>query len=251
MRKNLRFPAGPSEFSTDLNKNHVIMNYYREEYMRRPLYLLTLLYFILHSIAAEATPIDPASLIKVTPNANPKCVDYYIYNNALYCSTTGHNPQPVDPQIKYLEKLNIEFDDRPWKLAWGKKEIKNNEVLATTIEYIPNGEDIENWNELITSQFFPGLQKKVTPKQFAEFYVQQLKDTGYKSIVTFHEDTPEQVIFEYRIEAPENQKQDEMQMITADDKGMYILHYVIKKADMGQKNRDKWIKNLKESTIKK
>lgn len=213
--------------------------------MCRLIYFISILYIMLNTMASEASTIDPAGLIKVTPNNNVKCVDYYNYKGELYCSTTGQNPQPVDPHLKEFEKLKIVFDDRPWQIGWGKKE-----PTVTMIEYIPNGEDIEHWNELITSQFFPELHNNITPKQFADLFVEKLKDQGYKPIVTFFEDTPDQVIYEYRIEQPENQMQDEMQMITVDNKGLYILHYVIKKADMGQKNREKWFHNLKNSMIK-
>lgn len=112
------------------------------------------------------------------------------------------------------------------------------------------GESIENWNELITSQFFPGLEQKVTPKEFADSFVERLKSAGYKPIVHFFKATPTQVIFEYRIEQPKNQAQDEIVMLTYDNKGLYMLHYVVKKADMGQDNRKKWVNNLEKSSIK-
>ena len=35
------------------------------------------------------------------------------------------------------------------------------------------------------------------------------------------------------------------------DDGFYLLHYVVKQADMGKETRDKWIKNLESSSIRK
>lgn len=198
------------------------------------------------SISIEASTLNPANLVKVSPSNDAKCVEYYTYQGELYCSTTAQNSQPIDPHIKQYEKLTIVFDDRPWQLGWGKKETDS----TTTLEYVPMGENIDHWNELITSQFFPGLQEKVSPRQFADMFAQQLKEGGYKPIVTILEDTPDQVIVEFRIEQPKNQAQDELQMITVDNKGLYLLHYVIKKADMGQENRKKWFNNLKNSVIK-
>lgn len=200
---------------------------------------------IMIPIAALASPIDPSTLVKVTPGNDPRCVEYYIYKDEIYCSTTAQSSQPVDPNIKQYEKLNIVFDDRPWKMAWGNKD-----ETGMTVEYVPNGEDVEHWNELVTSQFFPGLQDKATLKEFAENFIQDLKDAGYDPLISFLQESEDQVIFEFRIEHPENQIQDELEMITKDNKGIYLLHYVIKKADMGQENRDKWFQNLKDSTIK-
>lgn len=201
---------------------------------------------ILHSIIIKADEINPAKLIKATSDNNAKCVEYYHYKNELYCSTSAINTTPVDTKIKDYEKFDIIFDNRPWKMAWGK-----NEATITTIEYVPNGQNIEDWNELVTSQFFPGLQAKVNPTQFVELFIQQLKDSGYEPIVTYHEKSDNRVIFEFRIDKPVNQKQDELQMIMKDDKGIYALHYVVKKSDMGQKNRALWIQNLKNSKLKK
>jgi hypothetical protein len=200
-------------------------------------------FIIFHSNLATA--LNPESdLIKVTAETDSKCVVYYHYKGALYCSKTATTSNPVDPQLKNEENLEIVFDDRPWQMAWGTK--KSN---ITTIEYIPLGDDINNWKELITSQFFPNLQK-VTPKQFAERFVQQFKDAGYNPIVSYIEESPEKVIGEVRISEPKNQAQDELFMITLDDNGLYMLHYAIKQADMGEKNREKWVKNLINSSIK-
>lgn len=187
------------------------------------------------------------NFIKVSPTTDPKCVTYYQYKGELYCTTTAEeNSQPVDSHLKEYEKLKIKFDERPWQIAWGKIEQDG----TSSIEYIPKGENINNWHELITSQFFPDLQQKITPKRFAELFQQQYIDAGYKPVVTFLEDSPNQVIVEFRINQPKNQIYDEMQMLTQDDKGLYILHYVVKKADMGTKEREKWFKNLKDSSIK-
>ncbi|MBN9228806.1 MULTISPECIES: hypothetical protein [Legionella] len=127
-------------------------------------------------------------------------------------------------------------------MAWGNKN-----SIGTTIEYIPAGDDINHWQELVTSQSFPELQKKYTLKQFANSLIENIKSLGYQPIITFYEDTENRAILEMRIEQPKNQVQDELVMLTEDDKGIYLLHYVIKKADMGDKNRQKWLKNLKNS----
>ena len=39
-------------------------------------------------------------------------------------------------------------------------------------------------------------------------------------------------------------------MVTADDEGIYLLHYAIKTSNMSQENRATWLKNLKDSSIK-
>jgi len=199
----------------------------------------------LFSVSVTAA-INPDTLIKVTNENNPKCVEYYNYKNTMYCSTVAQDNTPIDPHIKDLERQKIVFDDRPWQAVWGKDTSE-----VTTIEYVPAGDNINDWHELITSQFFPGLQEKVTPKDYVDIMMNNLKQSGIHPIVNMIEVSPKQVIFEFRVESPENLKQDELQKITKTDNGLYVLHYVIKESDMGQTARDKWLKNLKNSFIAK
>ncbi|KTD41736.1 hypothetical protein [Legionella parisiensis] len=194
------------------------------------------------SSIATGAPFSLDNLVKVTPESDTQCVQYYLYKGVLYCDATKTDTQTVDPKVKNSEKLKIVFDDRPWLMAWGNKN-----TIGTTIEYIPAGDDINHWNELVTSQFFPGLQKKMTLKQFANTMVENIKSLGYEPIVNYLEDTQDRVILEIRIEKPQNQVQDELEMFLKDEQGIYILHYVTKKADMEKENRDKWLQNLKNS----
>jgi hypothetical protein len=205
---------------------------------------LSSFYSLLYFLATSVYAIDTKDLIKVTPENNPKCVEFYTIKGDLYCSLTALQKPVVDPELKKLESMKIMFDERPWELGWGKEE----ETLVT-LEYVPKGQDIEHWNELVTSQTFSGPQvAKVTPKQFADFFIEQLQNSGFKPIISLIEDTKDRVIFEFRIESPENQVQDELQMITKKDNKLYVLHYVIKQSDMGKINREKWINNLKNSS---
>lgn len=204
------------------------------------LILLLSTFVISNSIAAASFSFD--NLVKVTPKNDTQCVQYYLYKGILYCDATKTDTQVVDPEIKNYEQLKIVFDDRPWQIAWGNKN-----SIGTTIEYIPAGDDINHWHELVTSQFFPGLQKKMSLKQFANTMVENIESLGYQPLVNYLEDTENRVILEIRIEKPQNQVQDELEMFLKDDQGIYLLHYVIKKDDMGKENREKWLQNLKNS----
>src|SRR5947208_13469981 len=95
---------------------------YGKDNMNKLLCFMVILYFMLNFVTSQAAKVDPDSLVKVTPDNNAKCVEYYNYKNALYCSTTAQTSQTVNPDIKHYEKLKITFDDRPWRIGWGKKE---------------------------------------------------------------------------------------------------------------------------------
>ncbi|MBV9576499.1 MAG: hypothetical protein JO149_07735, partial [Gammaproteobacteria bacterium] len=112
--------------------------------------------------------IDPNNLIKVVPTTATKCVEYYYYKQELYCSTTAQQAKAVDPNLNKEERQKIVFDERPWSLAWGKVT-----PAIITIEYVPAGEKIEQWHELITTQFIPNIQDKITLK----YYLHSVIDT--------------------------------------------------------------------------
>lgn len=192
----------------------------------------------------QAAPL-PADLVKVTGEIQQKCIEYYTYQGTLYCSTKVLNKAPLDPHIHEYETQNINFDHRVWQAAWGKKD-----AHSTTVEYVPMGDDINQWHELITSQYFSPILDNLTPKVYSQKAMERLQEAGYKPILTYHQEKDNQVIFEFRITEPENQAQDELQMVTVHNHAFYVLHYVIKKADMGEANRNKWLTNLKKSTIK-
>lgn len=203
--------------------------------------ILLLLSFISVSSFAEVS----ADLVAVTVKTKEKCVEYYNKGGILYCSTKALSTTPVSPDVVNNEKQKIVFDERPWKFAWGKKA-----DYITTIEYVPMGQDINEWKELVTSQYFAQVPPNVSPRSLAERIINDLKKTGFDPIITFHEVTQDKVVFEFRMEKPANQIQDEIQMITKGNDGIYILHYVIREFDMGKTNRDKWLQNFSKSTLK-
>lgn len=195
--------------------------------------------------SATAQP-SPSDLIKVTSENNPKCVEYYAYQNDIYCSTKAFFSNSPDPNLIHAEHLHIIFDKRPWRLAWGKQDDQ-----LTMLEYVPSDEDINAWNELITSQFIPNPPQQLSLMQDANLLIANLKQAGFNPKITIFENTKDRFIFEFQINSPKNQVQDELQAILRDQKGIYILHYVIKQSDMGEKNRNFWLKNLKNSSIKR
>lgn len=184
-------------------------------------------------------------LIKVNGKTNANCVEYYTYKGMMYCTTKAFSSQPVDPNIIKHETQNIIFDSRPWQAVW-----KKTTADSTMIEYIPMGDDINNWSELITSQSYSNIPNNVTPKKFADNVIRQLKETGLNPIITFIKESPNQIIFEFQIKNPKNMAQNELQMITKTANGIYILHYAIKKSDMGKINREKWLSNFYKMIIK-
>lgn len=206
---------------------------------------LTISLYVMFFLLTAQAEMDPSKLIKVTNDTNPNCIEYYHYKGGIYCSITAQDVAPMNPEIKNYETQKIAFDSRPWKVVFGKKTEE-----ITVVEYVPADDNIEHWQELVTSQFIPGLQTRISIKQYIDSIINNLKESGFKPIVTIIEEIPEQALFEFRIDSPSNMQQDELQFVTKGKDGFYILHYVIRKADMGKPNRNKWIGLLKKTKPK-
>ncbi|STX29368.1 Uncharacterised protein [Legionella beliardensis] len=203
-------------------------------------------YIIIVFSSLTHAAIDPSKLLKVNKENNPSCVEYYNYQGDLYCSTTKLQANsPLSAQeITNYEKQHLVFDNRFWQAAWGKQT-----DAITTIEYVPAGDDIDQWQELITSQFIPSATQQLSPRQYLDLIIANFRQSGLDPKVTIHEQTPKQIIFEFQINTPKNLQQDEIQKVTQTDNGLYLLHYVTKKPDMGTENRQKWLNNIKASRV--
>ena len=94
------------------------------------------------------------------------------------------------------------------------------------------------------------MQDKITPKQYVDEFILDLQKSGFKPKMTILLEVQDEIIFEFSIDTPKNFQQDEIQKVVKGVDGFYILHYVIKKANMGEETRKKWFDILKNSTIK-
>ena len=195
-----------------------------------------------HAFAAQAVP---PGLVEVTAKNKPNCVEYYSVNGKSYCSTKAlsHSNGGVT-QFNY-DRVKVAFDQRSWVPAWGK-----NGPDMVTVEYVVKGDDINSWDELITSQYMPGAQNRTTPSEFANRVMQGLKQQVPGVKTTVLESSPKEVIFEFKIDQPKAMAQHEVQRAFWKDDGIYVVHYVIKKPDMGTAAKTAWVSRLKQATPK-
>lgn len=185
----------------------------------------------------------PNGLVKFTKENAGKCVVFVIYKGELYCSSVPSNAS-VDPLLIQSEKQLIFFDDRAWKPSWGK-----NTEDTFTLEYVPYGQDVNQWVELITSQYMPKLKGR-TAKELGEDFIKKLTGLGVEYDYQVYQSSPEQFIFEFRIKKPDNLQQDEIQKITVRQDGVYVLHYAVKTPSMTKEARKKWLNLIMKSSIK-
>lgn len=136
----------------------------------------------------------------------------------------------------------LKLGGEQWTL--GNHQEDDNLELA---EYVSGAEDVNNWTQLITFQLFKfNFPPDITPTMFAEKEVGPLKEQNYKVKFNILESSPSEAMMEFQVEEPLSQQQDEIQrIIKTEDNKLIVLHYVIKKMDMGKEAREKWINILK------
>lgn len=137
---------------------------------------------------------------------------------------------------------SLSLGGKEWRLRY-KAETNETKIL----EFVTNSETINKWTELVTFQKFKyKFPKTVTPMSFADKEIANIKEKGYKYTYTSFDSSPLEATIEFRILAPLDQQQDEIQRIikTPEDE-LIVLHYAIKKNDMGDMERTKWVGALK------
>lgn len=152
---------------------------------------------------------------------------------SFYCQAQAPAPSPTD---------SLSIGGKEWRLRY-KAETNETKIL----EFVTNSETINKWTELITFQKFKyKFPKTVAPMSFADKEIANIKEKGYKYTYTSFDSTPLEATIEFRILTPLDQQQDEIQRIvkTPDDE-LIVLHYAIKKSDMGDMERSKWVSVLK------
>ncbi len=208
------------------------------------LLLIIMLAVPLHpQVLAADAPLDVSKLQEVTAQNQSACVEYFKSNGKLYCSTERLLAETTSQA--YPDKLDLKFDGRPWQAAWGKQDEQSNMV-----EYVVAGESIDHWQELVTSQYYAGLQTRSDPEGLMNYVIGSLKQQGFEPEWTVISKTPNETLFEYKIHAPAAQVQHEIQRIFVSENGIYVVHYVIKKHDMGMTQRAQWITLLKAAQPK-
>ena len=138
------------------------------------------------------------------------------------------------------------FDERSWKLGWSQ-----NQDGAVYEEYVLEGESVEAWSELVTIQFFPGLQKNTSPDVYEASVKASLTSTcpsiQWESIYQTKDDR----MWKWSIKGcPGQEDQSEIARLKQTSKGFHLWHYAIKQAPLQPDKEKTWVKKLKAIVVK-
>jgi hypothetical protein len=136
------------------------------------------------------------------------------------------------------------FDERKWRLAGVKPYADNISVFH---EYVLEGEALESWSELVTIQFYP------TTENFTLF---ALEENMKNSIRATHplvkwasvEQSKHERMYSFSVDEV-SLKESAIVRAVLTTKGVHVFQYAIKD-NLSEKNKEKWMKILKNIKIK-
>lgn len=145
------------------------------------------------------------------------------------------------------EAVRPVFDERSWKLGWSQN--KDGGVFE---EYVLDGESVENWSELVSIQFFPGLEEKTNldifeaaQKRNAALVCPSIK---WEPIYQAEDER----IWKWSItECPGQPDQSEIARLKRTDEGFHVWHYAIKKSPIPLEKEEIWLEKLKAFKVVK
>lgn len=200
----------------------------------------TLMLGILPANAAK----QPLSVKPVNAKSTQKCVEFYTINGQFYCANKSVSVKPSLRGALLSENNKFSFDGRAWNLDWW-----NQDTTRPMLEYVLKPETVNNWTEMVTSQFFPGLQSKLSPSQLMAITIEELHKRGFNPKVNLISQSAQSVLFEWKIENHPSENQYELQRIISEPKGLHLLHYASRPV-VNEDKRVAWVKILSKATPK-
>lgn len=152
------------------------------------------------------------------------------------------------PAARAQETVQAAFDDREWKLGF---ENYNQEKKAMIKEFVPEGQTVDTWDELVTLQFFEGLQNKITVAQFLQKMQAGIQNAcpGVNWRILSSKDN--EAVYQWSIRGCKGQPdQTEIARVFAGHEGMHVWHYAVKDPDLAPQKKKEWIDRLNQFRLK-
>lgn len=153
---------------------------------------------------------------------------------------------PASSIERSAERSALRFDDRKWRLGFTTHNDRER------IEgFVLEGESVENWSELITTQIFPGLE--TNPSNVGgmvdttkEMLLKRCPSLKFKEISR----TVEDVLYEWEVSGCSGiDNQTEIARVILGKDGLHVVHYAVKKVGLTGPEKEKWRSLLKKTTL--
>lgn len=132
----------------------------------------------------------------------------------------------------------VKFDQRKWNLAY-----QNADKTISVAEYVPEGQTIDNWKELLTVQAFPHSDTNASPETLAtavKISIQQQCPKQFADLGTVK--AGDQVFYEWFVKGcAKVSDQHEIARILTSGNSYYSIHYAVRQSALTNAERAKWV----------
>jgi hypothetical protein len=150
----------------------------------------------------------------------------------------------LGPSSVPSEKWVVDFGTERWKL--GSSEANH---VMRVIEYVPEGQSVDAWKELVTDGFVAGRFETTT--KFIQISAQSLsrRVDGFQSKVIY--DTGAEALWEWwHADSGQWPAEDQLEVVKYYPTGILTLAYVRKGPPMSDDEKERWIERLKNAKLR-
>lgn len=175
-------------------------------------------------------------LIDSIPEADQRVIDGAVRRlKVLLDSATA----PLAP----YERHDLALDRQSWQVGY-----TNTDADGTVVEYVPRGQTIDNWTELVATRFFSGLQKSTTVSMLFKRYTKTAFENCKRSHLQTLIEGPKNIIYEWNnqscTDTSEARPQYEIARIFESEYGLHRVSYACKDKNVFESIKEEWMLRL-------
>ncbi len=144
------------------------------------------------------------------------------------------------------ERIQVSFGERLWLVA---REVKQDSKYSA--DYLPQGDSLPDWKEIVTIQAFGGIQDKGSPEEFALAMKKHFNEWGGDKLtwnVISSSDT--ECLYQWQIVGKEKfPDQYEIVRIIKGSEGFHLIHYAKRTSVIDEQERQRWLNWLLEAKL--
>lgn len=153
----------------------------------------------------------------------------------------------VFSHLIFAETLEVPLDTRSWKV--GYEEHKEGHWLR---QYVLENESTENWSELVTVEYFPGLQGRLSAAEFVQGVRNLIFEQCALGDWEILREASREITYSWSVRlCPNFADQIEIARVIVTEEGIHVLHYTVKGRQMEADERKKWIGLLEKARVLK
>jgi hypothetical protein len=116
-------------------------------------------------------------------------------------------------------------------------------------EFVPKGQTVEDWKELVTLQFYPGLQNR-SSADFMNAFISKLQSDEPLAKAEMISSSPDDTLMEWNVlGSKENADQFELDRVIRGKQGLHMIHYAVKTSSLSPEERSKWLNFLRTARL--